>query len=248
MFVVFAGKKQPKHDGKMPETWKNSSQKLGRPQKLFQRGQARYFAYLLHVADDTMPMHVHKTLCPFYTIMKMSSATHGHNEGCKGAQFPCAKWLWGRHKVPTCHKYILQYSSPVATGGFSGLIPPNKAPSPLQIETWNTINKRSFGQFHNFKPPPNKRKAPSQNCNVPLLKTFCRRFCNRLQYICFRKISGSNIGAPTYFLPWAPSNLVTPLLLRQQSQKSRFVGAAMLLFHSCFFSHCTVQNYEAYHY
>jgi len=40
----------------------------------------------------------------------------------------------------------------------------------------------------------------------------------------------------------APSNLVTPLLLRQQWQKSRCVDAAMLLFHSCFFSHCTVQN------
>ena len=36
MFVVFAGKKQPKHIGKMPETSKNSSQKHGRPQKLFQ--------------------------------------------------------------------------------------------------------------------------------------------------------------------------------------------------------------------
>jgi len=35
-FVVFAGKKQPKHVEKMPETWKNSSQKHGRLQKLFQ--------------------------------------------------------------------------------------------------------------------------------------------------------------------------------------------------------------------
>jgi len=38
------------------------------------------------------------------------------------------------------------------------------------------------------------------------------------------------------------------LLLRQQSQKSRFVGAAILLYHSRFFSHCAVQNYEAYRY
>jgi len=30
LFVVFAGKKQPKHVGKMTETKKNSSQKHGR--------------------------------------------------------------------------------------------------------------------------------------------------------------------------------------------------------------------------
>jgi len=36
LFVVFAGKKQSKHGGKMPETWKFSGQKHGRPQKLFQ--------------------------------------------------------------------------------------------------------------------------------------------------------------------------------------------------------------------
>jgi len=29
---------------------------------------------------------------------------------------------------------------------------------------------------------------------------------------CSRKTSGSNIGAQTSFLPWAPSNLVTPLI------------------------------------
>jgi len=54
----------------------------------FPGGQARYFAYALHVADDTMPMHVHKTLCPFYTIAKMPPAKQGRNEGGKGAQFP----------------------------------------------------------------------------------------------------------------------------------------------------------------
>ena len=54
-------------------------------------------------------------------------------------------------------------------------------------------------------------------------------------------------GRQTCFLPWAPSNLVTLLPLRQQSQKSRFFGAAMLRFHPCFFSHYTVQNYEVYH-
>ena len=34
-----------------------------------------------------------------------------------------------------------------------------------------------------------------------------------IQYICFRKSSGSNMGHQTYFLPRAPSNLVTPLVL-----------------------------------
>jgi len=30
----------------------------------FPVGKGRYFAYHLHVADDTMPMHVYKPLCP----------------------------------------------------------------------------------------------------------------------------------------------------------------------------------------
>ena len=47
----------------------------------FSRGQARYFAYPLHVADDTMQMHVHKTLCPFYTITKMPPDTEGAKGG-----------------------------------------------------------------------------------------------------------------------------------------------------------------------
>jgi len=51
-----------------------------------------------------------------------------------------------------------------------------------------------------------------------------------MQYICFRKISGSHMEGQTCFLPRAPSNLVTPLLLRQQSQESCFLGAEMLLF------------------
>jgi len=32
-----------------------------------------------------------------------------------------------------------------------------------------------------------------------------------IQYICFRKTSGSKMGAPNLLLPRAPSNLVTPL-------------------------------------
>jgi len=119
------------------------------------RGEARYFAYPFHVVDDTMPVHVHKTLCSFYTITKIAPATQGRNEG----------WQGWRHKVPTMSQILLS-----------------------------------------------------------------------IQYICFRKILGSKIGRQN------------PLLLRQQSQKSRFVSAAMLLFHSCFFSHSTIQNYEAYHY
>ena len=47
----------------------------------------------------------------------------------------------------------------------------------------------------------------------------CRRVLTKskalslIQYICFRKISGSNMGRQTWFLPRAPSNLVTPLVL-----------------------------------
>jgi len=42
----------------------------------FSRGwQTRHFAYPFHVADDAMQMHVHTTLCPFYTTTKMPPAT-----------------------------------------------------------------------------------------------------------------------------------------------------------------------------
>jgi len=53
--------------------------------KNFSRGgQTRCFAYPFHAADDAMQMHVHKTLCPFYTITKMPPAKQGRNEGGKG--------------------------------------------------------------------------------------------------------------------------------------------------------------------
>jgi len=51
----------------------------------FPGGQTRYFAYPFHVADDAMQIHVHKTLCPFYTTTKMPPAMQGRNEG---SQFP----------------------------------------------------------------------------------------------------------------------------------------------------------------
>ena len=103
--VAFTGKKQPKHVGKMPEIWKNSSQKHGRLQKLFQGGATRYFAYPFHVADDAVEMHVHKTL-----------ATQGRNKGWQGGHnSPGAETLWGCQstvgvaiKSQQCHKYFLQ--------------------------------------------------------------------------------------------------------------------------------------------
>jgi len=68
LFVVFAGKKQPKHVGKMAEAWKKFTSEARASAETFPGGQVRYFAYPLHVADDTMPVHVQKTLCLFYTI------------------------------------------------------------------------------------------------------------------------------------------------------------------------------------
>ena len=164
---------------------KNSSQKHGRPQKLLQGGETRYFAHPFHVADDATQMHVHKMLCPFYIITNMPHTAQRRNEGGQGRHnSPGAESQWGRQiavggaiKSQQCHKHILQYST------FASERP--------QVRTW---------------------------------------------------------GRQTCFLPRAPSDLVTPLLLRQQSQKLRFIGAAMVLFHLCFFSHCTVQNYEAYRY
>jgi len=42
-------------------------------------------------------------------------------------------------------------------------------------------------------------------------------FFNRVHYICFRKTSVSNMGAPNLLLPRALSNLVTPLFLIPRS-------------------------------
>jgi len=47
----------------------------GRPQKFFQGEQPRHFAYLVHVVDDAVQMHVHKTLCAFYTKTKLPRVT-----------------------------------------------------------------------------------------------------------------------------------------------------------------------------
>jgi len=49
-------------------------------------------------------------------------------------------------------------------------------------------------------------KFPGRRRKVPTMS----QVLFSIQYIRFRKTSGSNMGAPK-FLPWAPSNLVTPL-------------------------------------
>jgi len=56
----------------------------------FPGGESRYFAYPLHVADDAMQMHVHKTL------RKMPPATQGRNDGGQGGHnSPGAESLQG---------------------------------------------------------------------------------------------------------------------------------------------------------
>jgi len=52
----------------------------GLPQKLFQGGQRRKFAYAFQVADDAMQMDVHKTHYPFYSINRPVTSL-GHQEG-----------------------------------------------------------------------------------------------------------------------------------------------------------------------
>jgi len=52
----------------------------GRPQKFFQGGQSRHFAYPFQVSDDATQTDVHKTLYPCYTTKKMLSVT---GNGCK---------------------------------------------------------------------------------------------------------------------------------------------------------------------
>jgi len=60
----------------------------------------------------------------------------------------------------------------------------------------------SCGQGRNREAQfPGRRKVPTMS-----------HLLSSIQYICFRKTSVSNMGAPTCFLPRAPSNLVTPLV------------------------------------
>ena len=59
--------------------------------------------------------------------------------------------------------FVHSLLSPVATGGFCGLSPLNKAPSPPQIETWNTINQWSFCQFLECQSPRTNAKPPTEN-------------------------------------------------------------------------------------
>ena len=57
-------------------------------------------------------MHVHKTLCPFYTITKMTPATQGRNEGGKGGTIPRASTHYRNAiKSQQCYKHFLQYST-----------------------------------------------------------------------------------------------------------------------------------------
>ena len=76
-------------------------------------------------------------------------------------------------------------ASPVATGGFGGLSPPN----------WNMKHyKSSFVNFYNVNPPFTNVKHP------PLLKSFCRRFWSLLQVsldVVKRKMSRSNEIMPS---------------------------------------------------
>jgi len=47
----------------------------GRPQKLFQGGQSRHFAFPFQVGDDAVHMDAHKTLYPFNSTKKMPRVT-----------------------------------------------------------------------------------------------------------------------------------------------------------------------------
>jgi len=57
--------------------------------------------------------------------------------------------------------WILEIISPVATEGFGGLSPPNKAPSP-QIEIWNIINQWICVRFECQAPPAQALRPPEQ--------------------------------------------------------------------------------------
>ena len=117
----------------------------------------------------------------------------------KGGHLPPSTALWGRQievgmlwtnyemsNIRGC------YYSPVATGGFDGLISPNKDPS---TPNWNMKHYKlvEFLSKLNVKPPLHERKAPPHKGKAPLLTTFWRRFCVNnyyLQYVeCHYEIS-----------------------------------------------------------
>jgi len=60
--------------------------------------------------------------------------------------------------------YALQ-TSPVATGGVSGLISPNKAPSPPKL-IYETLNQWNFCQIWMSSPPLHRRKTPCWRLSV----------------------------------------------------------------------------------
>ena len=113
MFVAFAGKNNQNTSEKYQKFEKIQVRSTGVRRNFSMGGQARYFAYPFHAADDAMQRYVNKTLCPFYTIMKMPPVTQGRNEGGKGGtihrapyQYGGAKSLRGRHKVPTVSQIL----------------------------------------------------------------------------------------------------------------------------------------------
>jgi len=67
---------------------------------------------------------------------------------------------------------IYSQTSPVATGRFGGLSPPNRAPRPLKLK-YETLEIN--GVLSNFQ-----CQAPLYKSKSPLLKTFWRRFRIRL--------------------------------------------------------------------
>ena len=161
-------------------------------------------------------MHVHKTLCPFYTITKMPPATQGRNEGGKRGTIPLVPNHYGGAKslrgVPG--PPLENFSPPLekCIGHRLKLLD-------IVQKIWAPLRKHSPLVTQAGYGPGARHKVPAMS-----------QILSSMQYICFRKISGSHMEGQTCFLPRAPSNLVTPLLLRQQSQESCFLGAEMLLF------------------
>jgi len=60
--------------------------------------------------------------------------------------------------------------------------------------------------------PRGRRKIPT----MLQVLSFLSQVLSSVQYICFRKTSGSNMGRQTWFLPRTTSNLVTALIQTQQ--------------------------------
>jgi len=84
------------------------------------------------------------------------------------------------------------------------------APMPFVM---NSLMELLFGQRRNEGIKGGTIPRAPNHCGGRRKVPTTSQVLSSIQYICFRKTSGWNMGRQTCFLPRAPSSLVTPLCL-----------------------------------